>query len=196
VAVLAAALGGLAGCTHGRAASELQAWSRGPVRWLMLPEEERALATLRGPQEVERFVGDFWRRRDPALAAAFAGRVDAADRLYAEDGPRGALSDRGRTLILLGPPPVLRTVHRPVPSYRPERAVGPRVQRMLRVEVWVYPLGELPDALRAALAASAVDEVAVSFALEPDRTRLLDGDQLLELARHAFVREPPMRGDD
>lgn len=180
-------LGLVLACATALPRSDLEAWGRGPVRWLLLPDEARRLELVRGPEQAERFVAAFWRRRDPALAAAFAARVDAADRLYGDGGTRGSLTDRGRALVLLGPPPRLRTAYRPMPSFRPARTRSPAQRPMLRVEIWLYALEELPTALREALDS---DEVAVSFALEPDRARLLDGEELLERVRRAYVVAP------
>src|SRR3954451_24967344 len=132
----------------------------GPTRWLMLPEEEHQYRRLRTTREVVDFIEEFWRRRDPEpdkpgnpFAKTFYERVEAADRLYSEGGTRGSLTDRGRALVLLGPPPVLRYGQKKVPAWNPGRAgAPPAVQtQTLPMETWVYPVAELSPALRQLL---------------------------------------------
>src|SRR3954449_1580217 len=118
---LAAALAALSALTLGCQSAEPRrpasgaGLDEGPTRWLMLPEEEKQYRRLRTSREVIDFVEAFWLRRDPdpetpsnEFAKEFYERVEAADRLYGEGGVRGSLTDRGRALVLLGPPPRMR----------------------------------------------------------------------------------------
>src|SRR6185503_21246143 len=91
------------------------AWPKGPVHWLLLPEESQAYARLGSDREAEAFIVQFWRRRDPdpdtpqnPFADRFSERVLMADQVYAERNRRGAMTERGAALILLGPPTYLR----------------------------------------------------------------------------------------
>lgn len=172
----------------------------GPTRWLMLPEEIREAERLRSTREAVEFVEQFWRRRDPdpdepgnPFAKAFYERVEAADRLYVDGGQRGSLTDRGRALILLGAPPVLRYNQKRVPAWEPGKP-GSRPgihSRNLVLEVWVYPVRELPAALAQRIAEREPEaaEISLSFAVEPRRTYLVEGHRYLEYAVRAAVRE-------
>ncbi len=131
---------------------------QGPTRWLMLPEEQRKYRRLRTTRETVDFIEDFWRRRDPdpnvpgnELSKIFYERVEAADRLYGEGGSRGSLTERGRALILLGPPPILRYSQKRVPAWDPGKPGAPSAveTRTLSLESWVYQAGELPTSLRS-----------------------------------------------
>jgi GWxTD domain-containing protein len=171
----------------------------GPARWLMLPEEARQVNHLRGAQEAAAFQEAFWRRRDPnpatpgnELLPLFNQRVEAADTLYAERGVRGSLTDRGRALVLLGPPPILRYGQRRAPAWEP--GPGGRTPdvhtRPVTVETWVYELDALPAPLAALLAKEGFSgEIELAFAVERDRTRLVAGEKVLDLAPRALVRE-------
>jgi GWxTD domain-containing protein len=172
----------------------------GPTRWLMLPDEIRQAERLGTTREAVDFVESFWRRRDPdpdepgnPFAKAFYERVEAADRLYVDGGQRGSLTDRGRALILLGPPPVLRYSQRRVPAWDPSKPGSrPAIQsRNLVLEIWAYPITDLPPALAQRIAEKEPEtvEISLSFAVEPRRTYLVEGHRYLEYAVRAAVRE-------
>jgi GWxTD domain-containing protein len=196
----------LGGCSGEPAPSSAPAaeLTAGPLHWLMLPEEAKQARRLRTGREAVDFLADFWRRRNPEPGSAvneaarlFHQRVEDADRLYGERGTRGSLTDRGRALLLLGPPPLLRYGQRRIPAWEPG---GPSAQpmgrtRLVAVETWVYPLAELDAPLPALLdAEGAVQGGAaelVFLADSPHHTRLVDGERVLELAARALVRGLP-----
>ncbi len=173
----------------------------GPTRWLMLPDEQRDARRLRSTQDAILFLEAFWDRRDPdpetpgnELARTFYERVDAADRLYSEGGRRGSLTDRGRALILLGPPSVQRYSQKRVPTWDPgQPGAKPAIHsRNLVVETWVYQRTDLAPALLVLLEPEApVAELTLAFAVEPRRTYLVEGEKVLELAVRAALRELP-----
>lgn len=173
----------------------------GPTRWLMLPEELRQVQRMRTNREAVDWLETFWRRRDPTpeepgneRAKTFYQRVEAADRLYSDGGLRGSLTPRGRSLILLGPPPVLRYSQKRVPSWEPGRpGAKPDIQtRDVVLESWVYAVEDLEPPLREKMAQEHPDvpEVVLVFLVEPRRTELLEGEKFLELAVRASVRDP------
>jgi GWxTD domain-containing protein len=174
----------------------------GPLRWLMLPEETRQVRELRTGRETAEFLEVFWRRRNPdpgspvnECARRFRERAMAADRLYGENGRRGSLTDRGRALVLLGPPPLLRYGQRRIPSWEPgPSGEQPSVHsRLVEVETWIYPLADLSPRLGALLAPEPAPQdasaVLVFLAESPRHTRLLEGEHVLELAARALVRD-------
>jgi GWxTD domain-containing protein len=182
-----------------RRAGNAAGLDEGPTRWLMLPEEARQYRRLRNTREVVDFVEAFWRRRDPdpatpgnEFAKTFYERVEAADRLYSEGGTRGSLTDRGRALVLLGPPPTLRYGQKKVPAWEPGRAGSPSAVQThtLPLETWVYPVAELSPALQQILQQEdPVPEVVLVFAADPQHTDLIDGERFLEMAARASVRQ-------
>jgi GWxTD domain-containing protein len=202
---LAAALAVLSGlalsCRSGaprHAASGAAGLDEGPTRWLMLPEEEKRYRRLRTSREVIDFVEAFWIRRDPdpatpgnEFAKTFYERVEAADRLYGDGGVRGSLTDRGRALVLLGPPPVLRYGQKKVPAWDPGHPGSPSAVQThsLPLESWVYPVEELPPALRQLVRQDDPrTEIVLVFVADPRHTNLIDGEEYLEMAARAAVR--------
>ena len=86
-------------------------WRNGPVQWIMTPEEQKTWRSVNTDAEAIRFIDLFWVRRDPTLGTPvnefkdeFTARVKYADEHYPERNRRGALTDRGRVMIVLGPP--------------------------------------------------------------------------------------------
>jgi GWxTD domain-containing protein len=201
------ALALLAACSGaGAPGSRTRAWAEGPVRWLLLPAEQRELRDVRSDAEGHLFVEEFWRRRDPQpelagnpVREAFESRVEAADRVYGEAELRGSLTDRGRALVLLGPPSLLRHGRRTAPAWRPgRRGAGPMPVRQLVVETWEYGLADLWPELVALLEERGEEGVRLEFLMGTDGTRLIDGEKYLELAAEATVqlvpREPTAAG--
>jgi GWxTD domain-containing protein len=197
--VLAVVMGLAPGCrVRPPPAAEARAWAAGPVQWLLLPEERRQVLRVRNAAELESFIREFWHSRRCGapggdFAALFALRVAAADRLYGEEGLTGGLTDRGRALILLGPPQVLRYSQRTVPAATPTRG-SLRPTRILPQEEWVYQHGNLPAALRDDLAISAEGEITLVFLMEPRRTVLVHGERMLQEIARALARPPPEDG--
>ena len=181
------------------ASEELLSWAQGPVRWLLLPTEWRELKLIRDPAEALNFVETFWRLRDsdPRTAlnefrAEFASRVEAADLLYDERDERGSLTDRGRALILLGPPPHMRIGSEEALAWKPGRRLSQRsTNREIRVEVWRYPETELPTKLVEVLRAAGLEPtVELKFRLGRNGAQLAAGsNSLLIVSRLALIRD-------
>lgn len=184
------------GAHNPRLSPAMRAWAEGPVRWLMLPAELREFERLMSDGEARLFVDEFWRRRDPDPATAgnrvredFLLRVAQADDAYGEGETRGALTDRGRALVLLGSPPLLRHGYRtaPTPVWR-DRTGRPMSVRSVALESWEYATRDLPPALVALLDAEGKEGVKITFAVGDQGARLIEGERFLELAAQASVR--------
>jgi GWxTD domain-containing protein len=90
---------------------ELAAWGEGPASFLMTADERAEWGRLADDAAARAFVERFWSRRDPTPATPdnearleFQKRVAWAERYLSTPGRSGAMSDRGRVLIVLGPP--------------------------------------------------------------------------------------------
>jgi GWxTD domain-containing protein len=165
----------------------------------MLPDELRQAHRLQTTREAVDFIEAFWNRRDPdpttpgnEFSRVFYERVEAADRLYPEGGTRGSLTDRGRALVLLGPPPVLRYSQKKVPAWDPGKPGAPPDvhTHTLSLESWVYPIEELSPSLQRILEEEDLrPEIVLVFTVDPRHTYLIEGEKYLEMAARAAVRE-------
>jgi GWxTD domain-containing protein len=88
-----------------------EAWTDGPVHYLMTSDEKDVYSRLSDPVARSEFIADFWKRRDPhpetpenEFRDEFERRVAFADQRMAQDETRGSLTDRGQVFVLLGPP--------------------------------------------------------------------------------------------
>jgi hypothetical protein len=106
------------------------------------------------------------------------------------------MTDRGRALILLGSPSVVRIGSESTLAWEQgeenKRGVGTRDQR---VEIWGYRLEDLPvNLVRMATASKksneAVLELTLTFVIEPRRAHLHEGEELLKLAARSTVQRP------
>jgi GWxTD domain-containing protein len=165
----------------------------------MLPAERRNLAEVDSAAEAVNFVETFWALRDPdpsspdnSFRQNFSSRVEAADLLYPEGGLRGALTARGRALILLGPWARLEVSSEPALKWTTGRRANRRVTtRKVDVEIWRYPPETLPPRYEAALRAKGHDEgVELRFHLTAAGARLVEGESFLEMAaKVALVKD-------
>ena len=180
-------------------AERISEWARGPVRWLLRPVERRQMRRVKTPAEAANFVERFWARRDPDRARPgnsyrdlFYQRVEAANLLYPESEVAGSMTDRGRALILLGPPSSLRVASRPALKWNPDKGARNKVTtRLLPMEVWGYDRSALSQVLAESLATLGDSEgVTLSFVAERERTYLLEGEEFLELAARVAVAKP------
>jgi GWxTD domain-containing protein len=100
-----------AGIAEAGLSKAAQEWRRGPEKFLMSNEEEKAWKSLSSDADVAAFIDLFWARRDPTVGTPrnefrdeFLTRVRYSDAAFAEKRMRGAISERGQLYIVLGPP--------------------------------------------------------------------------------------------
>lgn len=86
-------------------------WPDGPAGLLLTQQERTAYKAITSDEAAQKFIDLFWAKRDPDLNTRvnefkvdFDARVAAADKAFGEGETRGALTDRGKTLVLLGQP--------------------------------------------------------------------------------------------
>jgi len=105
ISILLFVAGGIA-----QESDEVRGMLDGPERHLMTGAELDRLQEITTPDEARRFEKLFWARRDPDLTTwrnevreEFDLRVAAADQIFPQGSTRGAMTDRGRVFIVLGP---------------------------------------------------------------------------------------------
>jgi GWxTD domain-containing protein len=86
-------------------------WGRGPAQYLMTKDEAAKWKTISSDEDAKEFVILFWARRDPTpdtprneFREEYERRVATADKNFVSDKSRGALTERGKMLVLFGMP--------------------------------------------------------------------------------------------
>lgn len=135
---------------------ELENWAKGPVQHLMTKDELRAWRAVRTDEEARAFIDLFWTKRDPSPATPenefkkeFEDRVALADERFPEGKTRGAMTDRGKTLVLLGVPSRISRRTESMAASGPDPAPIEGQQQTKRVtEVWIYESDRVPVFLK------------------------------------------------
>jgi len=132
VLVAALAVGMFAAPAAAQLSADFAAWADGPVMYVLTEEESRQYALLKSDEAARRFVDLFWVQRDPDLTTRanefkldFDAKVLAADEQFVEEDGRGAMTDRGRVLVLLG-----------VPAKRWKEGIGNLLSKMYGQDVY------------------------------------------------------------
>lgn len=157
-------------------------WLVGPIARIASAEEIDAFLEITDDAAAERFIEEFWSRREPVGGAAglsfreqFEHLAEEADQQFGEDALRGRYTDRGIVFILYGPPDQVED--RPVPPGKTGRYRSrPMSSHHGSVERWVY------ETERVGLDGRSPRRV-YDFIRRKGRVRLAPGSELPELPR-------------
>ena len=204
------------------AGESLAEWAAGPMGVLLTAEEKTQVASIQGADAEQSFLELFWARRDPDLGTkenelrfAVEQRVIAADAEFGEGDTRGAMTPRGRVLILLGVPD--RHGHMEIAEYmsglyqmRPPPVISsePNAQATMRgvsfnrakgmAALWAYKRESLPAGIELD---EGVEEVTFAFfdidgegvyILQRNIRRADTADAVLAAAPAALVLHPEL----
>ena len=135
---------------------EMKSWGDGPARFWMTEQEQKEWRAITNDEDAQKFIDLFWAKRDPDLdkpgnpfRARFEALVKYADANVPEPATRGSLSDRGKFLILFGPPS--RVINTGVAATATSVARPPttgneqRDFRELPTQTWTYEKAQLPS---------------------------------------------------
>ncbi|MGA7993134.1 MAG: GWxTD domain-containing protein, partial [Thermoanaerobaculia bacterium] len=114
--LLPAALLLLASLSSAAGLERYKDWNKSPEFVLLATDaEQKEWKKIASDEDAARFVQLFWAKRDPdlktpvnAFKVAFDQRVKEADQLFSLPRVRGALTERGRLYVTVGPPKSLQ----------------------------------------------------------------------------------------
>jgi len=130
-------------------------WAKGPEGFLLTKKEKKEWAKIENEAAAERFIELFWAKRNPdptssfnSFLAEFESKVRFADEQFGFGKNRGALSERGRVLILMGRPDSrqVRGIDG-APSVGGASGATGAVEN--NTETWYYDPAKLPAAFKA-----------------------------------------------
>ena len=134
-------------------AESLLDFDKSPAGYLFTKDEEKEWKKVSNEAEAKAFIELFWAKRNPDPASAFnpfkadfENKVRYADEQYTHEKSRGALTDRGRVLILMGAPHYSENRFPTETVERIEdRSVGTDQVRA-NAKLWFYDPQQLPEA--------------------------------------------------
>jgi GWxTD domain-containing protein len=163
---LALVVWGAAAVATAQLSPEYKDWPNGPAGFLLTKAEKKEYQGLTGDSQANAWIELFWAKRDPNLETVgnefkmdFDSKVVAADKQFSTEKLKGSLSDRGKTLILLGKPQKVAGTPAGAAVGQPEMG-GVSQEERGAGEVWVYTKAMLPEAVRKEFKA---DEIRFFF---------------------------------
>ncbi len=94
--------------------SKYKGWDKTPQGYLMTADERAQWANVKTDDEADKFVKDFLSRRSPDFTDQVNRATAAADKYFTTGKTPGSLTERGRMVIILGPPSAMSVVDTPV----------------------------------------------------------------------------------
>lgn len=179
-------------------------WSKSPeFTGLATESEQKEWKKVASDEEAERFIQLFWAKRDPDLKTpvnefkiAFDQRVKEADQLFSLPRTRGALTERGRLYVLVGPPTTLQRYPgvKPQPIAPPGQIPPPNDPGTSIGESlanFIYEAAQLPDW-------AGVKSLRAEFIVESHSDFISGGGggevrRLVTKARQASIRNPSLK---
>ena len=181
-------------------------WDKGPeLLYFATDDEKAAFRKLATDDEAEKFIALFWARRDPDLKTPqneFKDRVEAlvklADERFALRGRRGSLTERGKVLIVLGPPKqiVSRQISSSSGAENPQKGDEPQIPGPRTIQyTFIYEEDRIP-----AFAGAKKLEIVVENDQARGAETLMKASQFAALQKKAVeaalvnpaLKEPPV----
>lgn len=151
ILIACAAVAIMATSAFAQLSAENHDWARGPVQYIMTPQELQQWNQVTTDAQAKAFQDLFWARRDPSAGtpvneyhAAFDQMVAYADEHFSEGRRKGSLTDRGRVLLLLGPPSRIERSGPSVSMPGPASGAVSSGEQPMPAQVWVYDAGKSP----------------------------------------------------
>ncbi|HXH92379.1 MAG TPA: GWxTD domain-containing protein [Thermoanaerobaculia bacterium] len=94
--------------------SKYKGWDKTPQGYLMTASERSQWASVKTDDEAEKFVKDFLARRGPDFADQVNFAAAQADKYFTTGKTPGSRTERGRLVIILGPPSAMSKTDTPV----------------------------------------------------------------------------------
>jgi GWxTD domain-containing protein len=121
--MLVLAMGFSAGSVMAALSPSMQEWGKGPVQHLMTKQEAAQWKAIKTDEEAQKFIDLFWAKRDPSPGTPenehklrFDQLVQLSDERFQFQRTKGSMTDRGRVMILVGPPSSIANNRADTPS--------------------------------------------------------------------------------
>jgi GWxTD domain-containing protein len=119
--------GAVSGISSQGSLTKYQKWLDEDVVWIIDRRERSAFLRLKADEEKDKFMEDFWERRNPTPGSAenpakkeHYRRIEYANAYFTEAITPGWKTDRGRIYIVYGPPDQIDSFPRPGGQFSPK----------------------------------------------------------------------------
>jgi len=144
--------------------SKYKDWAKSPEAYFLTPAEKTEWAALHSDEEAEKFIASYWAKRGgQRFKDEVTRRINAADEQFKSSHVRGALTARGRVLIVLGGPSRVTTERAQVSGESaPGSAPGGAFEQEPFVQTWTYDKTKFDPSW-------GIGELHVRILVEPQR---------------------------
>ena len=133
------------------AADDIMKWNRTPEAYYMTSAERAEWKNVSSPEQAQKFVDEYFRKRGEQFRKDVRTRIDKADELFKLDKTPGSRTQRGRVWMILGNPSRSRTSRDTTqinPNASPSAPITRDIDRQgLVVTEWTYDADRLPPEL-------------------------------------------------
>lgn len=183
---------------------DFKAWGEGPAKYLMTRQEQKDWQSITTDEGARAFIDLFWAKRDPDLdkpgnpfRARFEALVKYANENVGEPAIPGWMTDRGKILILFGPPTRIMStgLRSDEPSLLKPPTTGDanRDYRDLPTQTWVYEKAQRPSFAKWTVEFLFVDRFASGqFKFDRNRSKI-NIDSLMDQAAEHSVVHPDLK---
>jgi GWxTD domain-containing protein len=109
------------------AADDLLKWNKTPEAYYMTTEEKAEWKNVSTPDQAQKFIDEYYRKRGEQFRKDVRTRMDLADAQFKLDKIPGSRTQRGRVWMILGNPSRAKTNRDVDPAQAPTRSFGNRV---------------------------------------------------------------------
>jgi GWxTD domain-containing protein len=131
------------------AADDIMKWNKTPEAYYMTAAEKAEWKKVASPEQAQKFVDEYRRKRGEQFLKDVRTRIDIADKQFKLDKTAGSLTQKGRVFMLLGSPSTSRTNRDVADTREGESMMGSnRLENKALVGTeWVYQKDRLPKEL-------------------------------------------------
>jgi GWxTD domain-containing protein len=124
-------------------------WNKTPEAYYMTAAEKAEWKNVSSPEQAQKFIDDYRRKRGEQFLKDIRTLVDKADKQFKLDKTAGSLTQKGRVFMILGTPNTSRTNRQVADTRSGEAMMGGNAlenQAIIGTE-WVYERDRLPQEL-------------------------------------------------
>jgi GWxTD domain-containing protein len=186
---------------------EHEDFAKGPTQYLLTRDEQKQWKAIATDAQAKAFIDLFWARRDPTPGTPaneyrelIMNRMKRADELYSVAKVRGAATDRGKVLILMGTPTTIKRGGPQGTTVKTQNTVfeqstnlnSQSVQGVAPSETWQYELVKTQLPLGQPMAQVAFSDQYANNVWKMERIVGTDYATIFDRVAKSFITQPEL----